>query len=1714
MTGIRVGEATKPGPTSKAFRFVSANISNLATYGHQLAEQQVEYIIGQEHSTPPHKRTEAIRQLKPWSTHLSQLDSECEQPTGGVFLMQRATPPPLTPKPQSKHLKQLNGKGRVQLYAVQLDTEITILIYNIYGWTNANCNKEAAARTNNMLQAILDDMGLQPAGPRLVVGDLNGDPPTFQTLQQALDTNQLIDVGSQAHRWKEVANDYTCRAPGTKEPTRRDYLFATPDAYKHISHFHVQHESGFDVHDPLHFTITTQQQHTKTHTTLKQPASLNHLLIKQMVDRYGRPTKQPTTNDNSSSEQTDDTRANNTTTQPPTYTHPFRHLPNQTTSSEPLWQDIGDDDPRTLQEQGDEDSPTACIRRGDYTKEQQEEFLAQLHQHMDDHLGSQQTLLESKLAQQEHEQMLHLWAATIENSIFDFVDASHADRRKHKGHGRVNMQPQKPHSTPRVHNNQLCVNHNHHTEWLHNKKQCNRLGNIKAHLILLGQHFDRQGEGTNGDQAAEIIYNNSRIISIAQGLQPMGGEGGGRAFGTPSVEGADAAANNTQQQSQNTEAEVHQTPQEDGDHGAGWAAGTPGVGSADAGIIDPIPNKPQPTNGKQWEITASKTLAHQVKLYCKNIRQQPIEQTTRATMQQKHIPWRRLQIQLTRLHKQHQEHLEKQYQQISKQSKQASATRFHSNHSQTHINRAIKQQHTQPMQAIQRPPHPDTPNQPGTYTTDPDEIDKVIQDAWAPIYNGNAQHMEHLVDTFFQKYEHHIHRAPATTVPDITWEEVKYACTHGSNSAPGMDGWTKLDLSWLSNTAYQWLARCLNSIEATQQWPTSITKARAVFLSKDEQDMGNPMAYRILKITSALYRLWGSIRMQHLGHWISTWADPAMFAGVPGAGAEEGWWLTQLDMELKQATGGEVTAASIDVYKCFDQLVRPLVVALARAAGMPTNILLAYEAFQSELVIHNQIGTTIGKPHQHRCSIPQGCPFSMALVALLMRPWISTMRANQVEPRVLADDLFLSTSRQQHASRMVHGMNLTRQYFTDVGARVADNKCFVTSTCAATRARLRTIRWATIQPSHNTPGNDDGGQASGTPSVGSADAVVIKPRPAQTTHISIQVVNHFRDLGAHVTMDHTNHNNTLAGRLQRATIWVRRLTHLPITHTQKHEAIRTMILPAALYGSEVGHCPKAELLIFETAIAQALGPKSARKSLALTMEMCSTRGEIDPRAHMLTRKVSLLLRILAKYPKCKVKAQALLCAYQTQQLQGTAGWDPTGPQQPYHQHHGPICQILSDLHGMHAHITSDFTIHQHNEAPLPLLQTPWQCIKPLTIAIAQRARYNQHHTQRNHTQHTPQLDHQALHKALSMQTSDDRAIVRYIGTGAAWTQGHLQNIDPQAQGHCCKLCGSPETSIEHGIWKCPVVLQTAKLIRQKQHTTATEQQVKNQTQQQEQWVEGMLAKHGSEKNTRDNHSDPTHTSYQHDHPPCNPTTAGSNQVPAPAAGTSGVGSADSMDRLDQAEESEHETEGMATGYDLDGNTIYNHTTTTAQSTTTNTGHNQNQEPAAGTPGVGSAEIQGMIETGDDKMDSTTQQHALPYDHPDRFPIARKTKQAQQLFDIEVKDLPTALRFGLPPDMTNQLHTTFWALTPHQTHTQAPHMRKRMGIADSTRKQRIVARQNNQEAQEQLGEHGLQHSTARQAFQHLRGQHPPTPNTALPDTCHDRPPTATQRLHRR
>ena len=74
------------------------------------------------------------------------------------------------------------------------------------------------------------------------------------------------------------------------------------------------------------------------------------------------------------------------------------------------------------------------------------------------------------------------------------------------------------------------------------------------------------------------------------------------------------------------------------------------------------------------------------------------------------------------------------------------------------------------------------------------------------------------------------------------------------DSAPGLDGWSAQDLEILSDKAYQLLVNMLDSIEGGANWPKAMQATRAVFLSKDPEDVQNPLAYRSLKITSGISR--------------------------------------------------------------------------------------------------------------------------------------------------------------------------------------------------------------------------------------------------------------------------------------------------------------------------------------------------------------------------------------------------------------------------------------------------------------------------------------------------------------------------------------------------------------------------------------------------------------------------------------------------------------------------------------------------------------------------------------------------------------------------------------------------------------------------------------------------------------------------------------------
>eukprot|EP00973_Karenia_brevis_P037047 5107313-Karenia_brevis.AAC.1 len=116
-----------------------------------------------------------------------------------------------------------------------------------------------------------------------------------------------------------------------------------------------------------------------------------------------------------------------------------------------------------------------------------------------------------------------------------------------------------------------------------------------------------------------------------------------------------------------------------------------------------------------------------------------------------------------------------------------------------------------------------------------------------------------------------------------------------------------------------------------------------------------------------------------------------MFGGLPGVGADDAFYTTALEKELCIIENRPFVGGSLGLYKCFDQVLRPLLYVILLIAGLPSQVLIPYINFLENLKIYNGIAGSLGRPHGHHCGIPQGCPLSMIFISLLLRGWIMQM---------------------------------------------------------------------------------------------------------------------------------------------------------------------------------------------------------------------------------------------------------------------------------------------------------------------------------------------------------------------------------------------------------------------------------------------------------------------------------------------------------------------------------------------------------------------------------------------------------------------------------------------------------------------------------------------------------------------------------------------------
>jgi hypothetical protein len=235
----------------------------------------------------------------------------------------------------------------------------------------------------------------------------------------------------------------------------------------------------------------------------------------------------------------------------------------------------------------------------------------------------------------------------------------------------------------------------------------------------------------------------------------------------------------------------------------------------------------------------------------------------------------------------------------------------------------------------------------------------------------------------------------------------------------------------------------------------------------------------------------------------------------------------------------------------------------------------------------------------------------------------------------------------------------------------------------------------------------------------------------------VPVVNHLRDLGSHLSIGAIPSGATITARLHKAMGITMRIIRTSFTFATKAKLIRMVVLPTALYGSEAAPVSDQALGTLRAAIAKAIGPHSGLTNNTMKFNLGGSGNDVDPAVELLTRRVAILRRMVAKHSFVLPLIQQVFHAYSNLCFLGTQT-DPatlsclrpapppgSGTKQQWKhstQAMGPIGLLLLSLHENAAALSLSLDIHSHLETPLPILALPYQFLKPAIQQLGIRAR--------------------------------------------------------------------------------------------------------------------------------------------------------------------------------------------------------------------------------------------------------------------------------------------------------------------------------------------------------------------------------------------------------
>ena len=340
----------------------------------------------------------------------------------------------------------------------------------------------------------------------------------------------------------------------------------------------------------------------------------------------------------------------------------------------------------------------------------------------------------------------------------------------------------------------------------------------------------------------------------------------------------------------------------------------------------------------------------------------------------------------------------------------------------------------------------------------------------------------------------------------------------------------------------------------------------------------------------------------------------------------------------------------------------------------------------------------LGQGFYKPCGLPQGDPWSMLFVTLLMNAWVRGVRRQGGEPRALADDLRVFAYGPKAFSVFVASMEFTHVFLHAAGAIISLPKSYHFASHLGLRARLRGMLW------QGRFGRD----------------------------VAVPVVLAARSLGAHSDFSKKRTGTTLRRRMHDALPMLAILDRLGVPLREKVMVMVSKVHAKAFYASEVAPVNEKLLAAYLSKASQAILPRSSSGAApALAFASSSPKPVLDARVFALQSRLLTLRSQLAKHPMGAGWATLCMRMYQRMAYPGTeahvlehdlevsslpvlqvTGMNGNPDWKPPLRPAGPVGHLLLQLHSLGAMVAADWMVQGPMLPAMHLLKHPRQQLVP------------------------------------------------------------------------------------------------------------------------------------------------------------------------------------------------------------------------------------------------------------------------------------------------------------------------------------------------------------------------------------------------------------------